>query len=156
MRFAQPRLAKVCLVAALAVSAGALADGAAAASSARSSSRAPASFCTVARGVARDIASSTQLSAVASASPADLRATYTRIAAAEPALLAAASGPLKVHARQVFAFLSVLIGDLRRAKWSFAAVAPRLKTLVPAANKAAPHLKAVERYLRTTCKLRGV
>jgi hypothetical protein len=123
------------------------------AGAAGSASAAGASFCTVARGVARDIASSTSLTAAGNASPAALRTTYSRIAAAEPALLAAASGALKAHLRQVFAYLNVLIADLKQANWSMAALAPRLKALLPAAQKAAPHLQAVNLYLRKTCKL---
>jgi hypothetical protein len=111
-----------------------------------------ASFCGVARGVARDIVNSTSLSKGA-VSRADIRTTYLKIAAAEPALLASAPAPVKVDLRPVFGFVNVLIADFKKASWSIEGLAPYVPALLPRAQAIQPQLHRLRTYFKTTCKL---
>jgi hypothetical protein len=128
--------------------AAALANGAAAAPAASS-----AGLCTVARGVAQDIVNSTSIAKGAGLTPAQLKTAYGEIQAAEPALLAAASGAQKTELRQVFSFVNALIPDFEKANWRVAGLAPYMHDLVPRAQRAARPVHALQAYFSKTCKL---
>jgi hypothetical protein len=140
------------LVLALAVSA---ADAAAAAapSSAPTVNGSAAGFCGVARGVAHDILNSTSLSGGSAATPANLKTTYTKIAAAEPALMSSAPTKLKSDLRRVFGFVNVLIADYKKVNWNARALLPDLPTLVPRARAVEGPMHTLKVYLNTRCKL---
>jgi hypothetical protein len=115
-------------------------------------SAASAGFCGVARGVAREIVNSTSISKGV-VSQANIRTTYLKIAAAEPALLSSAPAPVKADLRPVFRFVNVLIADFKKANWSVAGLAPYMSTLVPRAEAIQPQLRRLRAYFKTTCKL---
>ena len=118
-----------------------------------SSGVATSSLCSVARGVAKDIVNSTSVTKAAALSPADLKTTYEKIAAAEPALLASASGPIKRDLKPVFRFVNVLVADLKKVNWRIAGLAPQFTTLTAGAAKIQPQLNAAQAYFKKTCKL---
>jgi hypothetical protein len=139
------------LVLALAVSA-ADATSASASSSTRAGSETAASFCGVARGVARDIVNSTSLSHAAALTPADLKTAYGKVAAAEPALLSSSPKTLKSNLRQVFGFVNLLIADYKKTNWNVRGLLAD-PTLVPRAKAVQRPMHAVKIYLNGTCKL---
>jgi hypothetical protein len=108
-------------------------------------------FCGVARGVARDIMKSTTFSK--GATPANLRITYTKIAAAEPSLLATAPGSMKAHLRPVFGFVNLVITDFKKVNWNPAGMGPYYAGLSTRARGVEGHLNALKVYFNTTCKL---
>ena len=108
-------------------------------------------FCGVARGVARDIVNSTSFKN--GATPANLKTTYTKIAAAEPSLLATAPGSMKVHLRPVFGFVNLIITDFKKVNWNPAGMSPYYAGLAARARSVQGHLHAVKVYFDTTCKL---
>lgn len=122
------------------------------AATAGASSSRTAGFCGVARGVARGIVNSTSLNKGA-VSPTDIRTTYLKIAAAEPALLSSAPAPVKANLRPVFGFLNLLIADFKKAHWTTAGLAPYLPALAPRAQAIQPQLHRLRAYFKTTCKL---
>ena len=144
MKMHVARLAALAVV--VAVSA-ALAQSAAAATTSSSSA-----LCTVARGVAKDIVDSTTI-ANGQALPGDVKATYEKVQAAEPSLIAAASHVQKTQLRQVFGFVNMLIADYKKANWSVAGLAPYAHVLIPRAAKVAKPMHSLKVYFDTTCKL---
>jgi hypothetical protein len=109
-------------------------------------------FCGVARGVARDIVNSTAISN-GRVMPANVKTAYARIAAAEPALLASASPPIKADLRPVFGFVNLLIVDLKKANWNAGGLASYARTLIARARTIQAPLHSLEVYFHTTCKL---
>jgi len=85
--------------------------------------------------------------------PAALKTAYTKVAAAEPSLLATEPASLKPHLRPVFGFINVLIADWKQADWKIANLQPKLPTLAAQARKVNPHIRVVQAYLDNTCKL---
>jgi len=110
------------------------------------------SFCGVARGVARDIVKSTSLSN-GRGTRANIKTTYLKIAAAEPALLASAPGPIKSDLRPVFAFVNLVIVDFKKVNWNPRRLTPYLPTLIPRAQKVQKPLHTLEVYFKTICKI---
>jgi hypothetical protein len=110
-------------------------------------------LCTVARGVAADLKRSATISN-AQMSRTRLKALYTKIAQAEPALLAASSGAIKTDLRQVFGFVNVVIADLKKANWTFAGLAPYAADLSARAAKVKHPLDALDAYFTKTCKFK--
>jgi hypothetical protein len=113
-----------------------------------------ASLCTAAKGVARQIVQSADITANEALTPAQLKVVYTTIVKAEPKLLAASSGPIKAHLRAALTFVNLLDADFKQANWRFAALAPKLPTLEPAAKKAEPQLIALRTYFDSTSHLK--
>ena len=111
------------------------------------------SLCSTAKSVAHDIINAASLSANAAASPARLKAIYTTIVNAEPALVGSASGSIKSDLRKVLAFVNVVDADLKKANWHASALAPQLPTLLPQAQKVAPQFQRLKVYFNTTCHL---
>lgn len=123
-----------------------------AAPSSHSASERAGSFCGVARGVARDILNSTTISN-GRVAPANVKATWLRVAAAEPALLASAPKPIKADLRPVFGFVNLLIADYKKVNWQASGLAPYAPTLIARARAIQPQLHALKVYFNTTCKL---
>jgi hypothetical protein len=141
------KLASLSLVLAVVMGAGAASAGAA------PTSRASAgAFCSVARGVARDIVSATSISN-GNVVPANIRITYTKIAAAEPALLAAAPAPVKGNLKPVFGLLNAIIVVYKKVDWNPHATTPYLAPLLPRWQAAQKPLQSLRTYFRATCKL---
>jgi hypothetical protein len=109
-------------------------------------------FCGVARGVARDIVSSTRV-ANGRIAPANIKKTYLKIAAAEPALLAAAPGTVKVHLRPVFGFVNLVITDFEKVNWNPAGLSPYTPALLARARRVEPHIRPLKVYFHATCRL---
>jgi hypothetical protein len=131
----------------------ALAAATAASAGATPSSQAGSqSFCSTARGVARSIVNSTTLPS-GRVTPAELETAYTKVAAAEPSLLATAPASLKPDLRPVFGFINVLIADFKQAGWKVSNLTPQLPTLAAQVRKVNPHIRRVRSYLNATCKL---
>jgi len=105
-------------------------------------------FCSVARGVGRDLASVTSLGR-----RPNVKASYLRIATAEPALNASAPRSLKPHLRPIFSFVNLLIADFDKVGWQPAGMAQYFPKLLPRAEAVTPHLHVVDAYLKGTCKL---
>jgi hypothetical protein len=110
------------------------------------------SFCSIARSVGRDIVKSTTLPS-GRVTPAALKTAYTKVAAAEPSLLATEPASLKPHLRPVFGFVNVLIADYKQAGWKIANLMPKLPALAVQARKVGPHMHVVQAYLDNTCHL---
>jgi hypothetical protein len=142
------KLVPLSLVLALVVLAGATTTAGAAPSSRASSG----AFCSVARGVARDILNATSISN-GKVIPANIRITYTKVAAAEPALLAAAPAPVKANLKPVFGLVNGIIVVFKKVNWNPQAVTPYLAPLLPRWNAAQKPLQSLRVYFRTTCKL---
>lgn len=109
-------------------------------------------FCSTARSVARSIVNSTTLPS-GRVTPAALETAYTKVAEAEPSLLATAPASLKPDLRPVFGFINVLIADFKQANWKVSNLRSQLPTLAAQARKVNPHIRRVRSYLDTTCKL---
>jgi hypothetical protein len=84
---------------------------------------------------------------------AALRTAYTKVAAAEPALLATAPTSLKPDLRPVFGFINNLIADFKQVNWKISNMTSQLPTLAVQARRVSPHIRVVRAYLNTTCKL---
>jgi hypothetical protein len=106
------------------------------------------SFCSVARGVGKDLASLTSMG-----TRPNVKGAYLRIRAAEPALNASAPGSLRAHLRPTFAFVNLLISDFGKVGWQPSGEAKYLPALLPKAEALSPHIRAIDAYLRGTCKL---
>ena len=131
-----------------------LAASATAAPASRSTRAVAGSMCGVSKTVAGDIAHSTSLVGPAS-TPAYLKTVYGKIQAAEPTILAAASGGLKTDFQDVFGFVNTIIADLKQANWNVVGLAPHEKSLTAAANKVGPQLAAIKRYYDNSCKFKA-
>jgi hypothetical protein len=145
------KLVPLSLMVALVVLTG-YATSAGASPSSQSSPERAGSFCGVAKGVARDILNSTTVSN-GRVSPANIKATYLRIAAAEPALLSSAPKRIKADLRPVFGFLNLLITDYKKVNWNPSGLAPYAPTLLARAQAIQPPLQALKVYFKSTCKL---
>ena len=108
------------------------------------------SFCGVAHSVARDIVNST---AISNGLPANIKIFYEKIAAAEPALLASAPGPIKSDLKPVFGFVNLLIVDFKKVSWNPRRLTPYYPTLIARARTVQTPLHALKVYFNTTCKL---
>ena len=144
------KLVLAALAAAVVVAASATVATAAPAS--HSGASAATSLCSVARDVAKSLVRVTSVQDAATATPATLRANWTKIVAAEPRLLRAASGSMKTNLRKVFGFVNVFVADLKQANWHVAGLGPKMPSLVAYANRVEPQLNAVKTYFRKTCK----
>ena len=112
-----------------------------------------ADLCSASKPVAASIVSSTNFSNPTS-SLSNLKNTYTKIEAAEPSLLAAASGsPYEADLKAVFPVLNNLIGILQAAHWSLLGLAPHVTALEADAAKVKKPLAALSAYFKHTCKL---
>jgi hypothetical protein len=109
-------------------------------------------FCGVARGVARDIVASTSFSN-GRLSPAGLKATYLRVKAAEPSLLATAPRPVKTNLRPVFGLINTIVADFQKVDWSTAGFVKYVPALAPRAEALTPQMQALRRYFRGTCHI---
>jgi hypothetical protein len=110
-------------------------------------------LCSAAKPVAASIVSSTSFSNPG-ASLSNLKNTYTKIQAAEPSLLSAASGtPYEADLKAVFPVLNSLIGILQKAHWSVLALAGHVTTIEGDAAKVKKPLAALSAYFKNTCKL---
>jgi hypothetical protein len=145
------KLVPLSLMFALVVLAG-FSTSAGAAPSSRSIPERAGSFCGVARGVARSILNSTSVSN-SRVSPANAKATWLKVAAAEPALLASAPKRIKADLRPVFGFVNLLIADYKKVNWNGAGLAPYAPTLLARAQAIQKPLNALKVYFKTTCKL---
>jgi hypothetical protein len=123
-----------------------------AAGAATSSHEASSSFCSVARGVAHDILASTSVSS-GRVIPANIKTTYLKIAAAEPALLSSAPGSIKLHLKPVFGFINLVIVDFKKVNWNPAGLAPYAPTLLARAKVVQVHMHPLKVYFNTVCKL---
>jgi hypothetical protein len=121
-----------------------------ASTSSRSGPDAARSFCGVAKGVARDIVNSTAMS---NALPANIKIFYEKIAAAEPALLASAPGPIKSDLRPVFGFVNLVIVDYKKVSWNPRRMGPYLPALVARGRTVQAPLHALKVYFNTTCHI---
>ncbi len=120
------------LVVVLSLAAATAADGAT-----PTTQRGPRTFCSTARSVARSIVNSTTLPS-GRVTPAALETAYTKVAAAEPSLLATAPTSLKPDLRPVFGFINVLIADFKQANWRVANLTPQLPTLAAQVRQGEP------------------
>ena len=110
-------------------------------------------LCGAAKPVAASIVSSTNFSNP-TASLGNLKNSYAKNEAAEPSLLAAASGsPYEADLKAVFPVLNNLIGILQQAHWSVLGLATHVKTLEADAAKVKKPLAALSAYFKNTCKL---
>ncbi len=109
-------------------------------------------FCSTARSVARSIVTSTTLPK-GQVTPAALKTAYTKVADAEPSLLATQPKSLKPHLRPVFAFINVLIADYKQADWKIGNMTAQLPALAAQAQRVNSHIRIVRAYLNNTCKL---
>ena len=125
-----------------------LAAGVAAAASASPSHA--QSFCSVSRGVAKQIVDSTR---VLASEPAKVKVTYEQIAAAEPALKSSAPRSVKVHLLPALSFVNLVIADFKSANWNVSGMTKYVPTLTARGEAVAPHLQALDTYFKTTCKL---
>jgi hypothetical protein len=139
--------------AALAAAAG-IAAGTATAAPA--SSAHAASLCSVAKGVAADIAAATSFSPGSSVTPAKLKIVYTKVAAAEPSMLGAASGKQKADLQAVFSLINTIKADFEKANWQPGAIVRFVPALVPRVQRLKPQITRVRTYFRATCKIKGV
>jgi hypothetical protein len=135
------------LLALFTIAAGIAAAGA---SATPSSNKASSNFCSVARGVAHDIVTSTSI-ANGHAVPANVKVVFTTIAANEPALLSSAPARMKVHLRPVFGFVNLAIADFEKANWNLLAMAPYRSALVARAQAVGGHVQALRVYFHTKC-----
>ncbi len=87
--------------------------------------------------MARSIVNSTTLPS-GRVTPTALKTAYTKVAAAEPSLLATAPASLKPDLRPVFGFINVLIADFKQANWKISNLRPQLPTLAAQADKVKP------------------
>ena len=129
------------------------ASSASAAPSSVSSGATAASFCGTARGVAQDIVNSTSITN-GSSTPANIKARYQKIQAAEPALLGSASPPIKADLKPVFRFVNLLVVDFTKAGWEPSGLVRYTPTLLPAAARVKQPLHALQVYFKSTCKLK--
>ena len=120
------------------------------ASSAGASRTTTLDFCGTARSVAHDIVASTN---VANARATNLKTTYLKIAAAEPALLSSAPGTVKVHLRPVFGFVNFVISDMKKVNWNIARLGPYTPALLARARSVQGHIPPLQVYFNKTCKL---
>lgn len=132
---------------------GAVASGA---SAAPSSTATAVDLCSVAKGVASSIthadsglapAAGTSLAAASKA----LKATFTRVRAAESIVLGSSPGSLKPHFVKVFAFYNLVYEKLSKAKWNVLALAKSAQTLQAAEKKVQPDMRAITAYFHK-CK----
>lgn len=138
------------VVAVLALAAAAVAPPA------QATSASTASLCSVAKGVAKDIVRSASITANRTLTPAQVKTIYLTIQKSEPALLGAASGPMKANLRKVFAFVNVVIADFKQANWEPAGMVKFIPSLLPRVKAVASPLNAVGKYFRTTCKFKNL
>jgi hypothetical protein len=82
--------------------------------------------------------------------PANLKITYERIAAAEPALLATAPAPIKCDLKPVLSLVNLVIVDSKKVNWNPGRLTPYAPTLIARARAVQAPLHAVKVYFNTT------
>ncbi|MGH2971457.1 MAG: hypothetical protein ACRDLE_04885 [Gaiellaceae bacterium] len=140
----------------LALAAGVLAVYASSASAAPASHSNVADLCTAAKGIASSIAHS-GVGITPSAGQSittlekQLKASFTKIKAAESVVLANSPSSLKGHFVRVFAFDNMVFDQLSKANWSILALAKNAKSLEAGSLRIKPDLAAIEAYF-AKCK----
>jgi len=132
---------------------GATAAGAGAAPASPSRS---ADLCSVGQGIATSLArSGSAITPTAGTSlatlQAQLKASFTKIKAAESVVLANSPGSLKPHFVKVFAFDNQIYALLAKANWNILALAKNAKQFEAGALKIKPDLAAIKAYF-AKCK----
>lgn len=110
-------------------------------------------------GVGKSIASSLQSSGAISPSAgtsvqalgAQMKATFSKIEAAEKIVLANASGSIKGHLENVFAFDNTIYTKLKAANWNILVFAKNAQSFAAQAQKLKPDLAAIQAYF-AKCK----
>jgi hypothetical protein len=151
---APSRLVAIGIVLAMTVAPAILAGRAEAAPASMSAVTAATDLCSAARNVAGGLTHATSLTQ-GNITPATLKTAYTKLQAAEPSLLASSSGALKADLTQVFAFLNLLVADLKKANWKVAGLAGQLPGLEVQAVKAKKPLQALDNYFTNTCHIKS-
>ena len=82
---------------------------------------------------------------------AQLKASFTKIKAAEKIVLANASGPIKGHFEKVFAFDNLIYAKLKAANWNILVFAKNAQSFALQAQKLKPDLTAIQAYF-AKCK----
>jgi len=113
-------------------------------------------LCTVSKGVAASIAKSgSPITPTAGTSMAalgkELKASFSKIKAAESVVLANSSGAIKGHFEKVFALDNMIYAELAKANWNILVFAKNAKSLEAGALKIKPDLAAIEAYF-AKCK----
>jgi hypothetical protein len=75
------------------------------------------------------------------------------VQAAEPSLLAAATGSVKTNLRPVFGLINVIVVDYRKAGWNPAGMVKYMPALLPRWKAVTSQLQALRRYFRGTCHI---
>jgi hypothetical protein len=119
--------------------------GAAQAGTARSTD-----FCSVSKTVAENLANLQQQLTSASG-PAELKAKYSAITSAEPALKSTAPRKLKKPLNNVLGLANTVGRYLQAANWNIAGLLPHAATLNVQANKVQPSIAALDKYWKGTC-----
>jgi hypothetical protein len=137
--------------------AGAFAAAAASAAATRSDAAAT-SFCSVSKGVAKQIStlgSSLSSTATSAQRAATLKSQLTDIKRAEPPLRSTVPRSLKPRLTTVLSFVNLVYAKFSAANWSFATLGQQPKTvaaLQAASMHADPAMTAVDTYYRKVCK----
>jgi hypothetical protein len=109
-----------------------------------------ANFCSVSKGVAADLVN-LQKQLQSAPGPAQLKAKWGAITAAEPDLKSSAPRKLKKPVNNVLALANVIGRYLQQANWSIVGLLPHQATLSVRVTKAQPSLNALDKYWRGTC-----
>jgi hypothetical protein len=129
-------------------------------SAATRSGASAASFCSVSKNVAKQIAglgSSLSSTSTLAQRQATLKTQLTTIKRAEPALKSAVPRTLKQNLTIVVGFVNLAYRKLSAASWSFATLAAQPKTLAAleaASARADRSMNALDTYYRNVCKFR--
>ena len=109
-----------------------------------------ADFCSVSKGVAKQL-SNIQGSLTSASGPAELKAKWGAITSAEPALKSTAPGKLKKPLNNVLGLANLVAGYLQSAGWNIAGLLPHQATLTVRLTKVQPSLAALDKYWKGTC-----
>jgi len=131
------------------------------AATATSAGAAPASparagnLCGVGKNISSALQSSGAITPTAGTSvqamSAQLKASFTKIKAAENVVLANASGSIKGHLEKVFAFDNMIYAKLKAANWNILVFAKNAQSFALQAQKLKPDLLAIQAYF-AKCK----
>lgn len=112
-------------------------------------------LCSVGKSIAGALQKSGAITPSAGASiqalQAQMKASFTRIKAAEKIELANASGSIKGHPQKVFAFDDMIYAKLKAANWNILVFAKNAQSLEAQVLKLKPDLAAIEAYF-AKCK----
>jgi len=130
------------------------------ASSATAAPARDASFCGTAKGVAVYLADSGNLiSPTGGESLATLerklRADYSAIIKAEPALKSQAPSSVKPDLLKAFSVINFINAKMSAVGWDFTKVAPIAQSLSAKASSARPAIAHLEAYFKGTCHIKG-